>query len=147
MKNKSFLKLVSIALVTSILFASCASSTLIQSYPSGAKVYIDGEPTGVTPYWHSDSKITGSITNVDLVKEGYEPIYTSFTKTEQVNVGAIIGGCFIWPIFLWTMEYKPTHSYELTPLKYQSNVDSTQVIKPQTIEQQISVETVSPNFW
>jgi len=101
MKNKSLLKFVSIALVTSILFASCASSTLIQSYPSGAKVYIDGEPTGVTPYWHSDTKITGSITNVDLVKDGFEPLYTSFTKTEQVNVSAIVGGFLLWPIFLW----------------------------------------------
>lgn len=146
MKNKSFLKLVSIALVSGILFASCASSTLIQSYPTGAKVYIDGEPTGVTPYWHSDTKITGSITNVDLVKEGYEPLYTSFSRTEQVNVGAIIGGFLVWPIFLWTMEYKPTHNYELTPLKYQSNVDSIQIDKPQIIEQQVPVEAVSPKI-
>jgi len=99
MKNKSFLKFFSILLVASILFTSCVSSTLIQSYPSGAKVYIDGEPTGVTPYWHTDSKITGSITNIDLVKEGYEPLYTSIRRTEQVNVGAILGGFLVWPIF------------------------------------------------
>ncbi|MEI8087659.1 MAG: PEGA domain-containing protein [Paludibacter sp.] len=146
MKSNSILKFFSILLVAGILFTSCASSTLIQSYPSGAKVYIDGELTGVTPYWHSDTKITGSITNVDLVKEGYEPLYTSFSRTEQVSVGSIIGGLFIWPIFLWTMEYKPTHNYELTPLKYQSNVDSIQLSNPQSIEQQVPVQAVSPKI-
>ena len=146
MKSKSILKFLSIALVASILFTSCASSTLIQSYPTGAKVYINGEPCGVTPYWHTDSKITGSITNVDLVKEGYEPLYSSFSKTEQVNVGAIIGGIIIWPIFLWTMEYKPTHNYDLIPLKNLSNADSTQISNPQSAEQQVPVETVSPKI-
>jgi hypothetical protein len=135
MKNNIILKTASLFLVASMLFTGCVSTTLIQSYPAGAKVYIDGEPMGVTPYWHADSKITGSITNIDIVKEGYEPLYTSFSRTEQVDAGAIIGGLFIWPIFLWTMEYKPTHSYELVPLRSQSMNDSTVIVAPQAIEQ------------
>jgi len=141
------LKLTSLVVVASILFSGCVSSTLIQSSPPGAKVYIDGEPMGVTPYWHADSKITGSITNVDLVKEGYEPLYAQFAKTEQVNVGAIVGGLFIWPIFLWSLEYKPTHSFELLPLATTATNtptinDSTLTVAPQTPEEQ--VQTVSP---
>jgi len=142
MKNKILFKIVSLLLVASVLFTGCVSSTLIQSYPTGAKVYIDGEPMGVTPYWHADTKITGSITNVDLVKEGYEPLYTSFSRTEQVDAGAIIGGLFIWPIFLWTMEYKPTHSYELVALPNKLMTDSTQIILPPTIDQ--ALPTLSP---
>lgn len=118
MKTTS-LKLVSILLAFSILLAGCASTTLIQSYPSGAKVYIDNQPVGTTPYWYSDTKIMGSVTNIDLVKEGYEPYYTSLSRTEDVNIGAIIGGFFCWVPFLWTMQYKPSHNYELVPLRPQ----------------------------
>lgn len=135
MKIKFFFRITALLFLASVLFTGCVSSTLIQSYPSGAKVYIDGEPAGVTPYWHTDTKITGSVTNIDLVKDGYEPLYTSFSRTEQVSTGAIIGGIFCWPIFLWTMEYKPTHSYELLALDNQSRVDSTQIGNMQTIEQ------------
>lgn len=142
MENKNILRISTFIVVVSIIFTSCVSSTLIQSYPAGAKVYIDGEPVGVTPYWHSDTKISGSITNLDLVKEGYEPLYTSFSRTEKVNTGAIVGGIFIWPIFLWTMEYKPTHNYELLPLRTQPMKDTTQVLSPKTIEQPI--QALSP---
>lgn len=146
MKNKFFFKIASILFLASVLFTSCVSSTLIQSNPSGAKVYIDGEPVGVTPYWHADTKITGSIINIDLVKDGYEPLYTSFSRTEQINAGAIIGGIFCWPIFLWTMEYKPTHSYELLALNNLSTTDAAQSVNPQNNEQQspIQEQAVSP---
>jgi len=144
MKKNFTLKMVSIFLVANILFSGCASSTLIQSYPTGAKVYIDGESVGVTPYWHTDTKIMGSITNVDLVKEGYETLYTSFTRTEQVNVGAIIGGFICWVPFLWTMEYKPTHNYELVPLMLQPQQIPEEVSTPKVIEQQVvpQVQTI-----
>ncbi len=111
MKN-SILILMAIA----VLFASCASTTMIQSIPSGAKVYIDEQPVGNTPYRYTDTKIVGSHTNVKLTMEGYEPYYTGFSRTEQVDVGAIIGGLFVWIPFLWTMKYNPTHTYELVPL-------------------------------
>lgn len=88
---------------------------MIQSNPSGAKVYLNGEPVGTTPYTHQDTKIVGSTTTVKLEKEGYEPLNTSFSRDEEADVGAIIGGIFVWVPFLWTMKYKPTHTYELTP--------------------------------
>lgn len=104
-----------------LLFASCASSTMINSIPSGAKVYINGEPVGTTPYLYTDTKIVGSIVNVDLKKDGYEPFYTTFSRTEQVDVGAIVGGVFLLFPFLWTMQYKSTHTYELIPLSTSQN--------------------------
>jgi len=79
---------------------------------------------------YTPTQILGSVINIDLVKEGYEPLYTSFTRSEQVNAGAIVGGLFFLFPFLWTMEYKPTHNYELVPLAA-TNQD-TQVQSEQT---------------
>ncbi len=110
-----------------VLFAGCASSTMINSVPSGAKVYINGESVGTTPYLYTDTKVLGSVVNVDLVKDGYETLYTSFTRTEQVNAGAIVGGFFLLFPFLWTMEYKPTHNYELIPLPATGDTITTEV--------------------
>jgi hypothetical protein len=88
---------------------------MIQSNPSGAKVYLNDEPVGTTPYIHRDTKIVGSTTTVKLEKEGYDPLNTSFSRDEEVDVGAIIGGLFVLVPFLWTMKYRPIHTYELTP--------------------------------
>jgi PEGA domain len=84
--------------------------------PVGARVYVDGEAVGTTPYRHSDTKIVGSTTSVRMEKDGYETYNTSFSRDEQADVGAIIGGCFVLVPFLWTMKYKPVHSYELKSL-------------------------------
>ena len=114
-KQTMTIKTVSLLLAGAILLTSCASTTMIQSNPSGAKVYLDGEPVGTTPYTHRDTKIVGSTTTVKLEKEGYDPLYTSFSRDEEADVGAIIGGFFFIVPYLWTMKYKPTHTYELTP--------------------------------
>ena len=105
----------SLFLSAAILLSSCASTTMIQSNPSGAKLYLNGESVGETPYTHTDTKIVGSTTTVSLKKEGYETLNTSFSRDEEVDVGAIIGGIFVLVPFLWTMKYKPTHTYELLP--------------------------------
>lgn len=135
------LKFGSIILAFSVLLASCASTTLIQSYPSGAKVYIDNQPVGTTPYWYSDTKIMGSVTNIDLVKEGYEPYYTSLSRTEDVNIGAIIGGFVCWVPFLWTMQYKPSHNYELVPLTPQPQNPEPQPEPQVEIQKKIEIQT------
>ncbi len=114
-KHSLFLKSIAILLSFSIIFASCASTTLIQSYPSGASVYINDEPVGKTPYSHTDTKIVGSVTALRLELEGHETLYTSFSRNEEVDAGAIVGGLFLWAPFLWTMKYKPYHNYELIP--------------------------------
>ena len=116
MKKSITTKAASVILAGTILLSSCASTTMIQSTPNGAKVYLDGETVGKTPYSHTDTKIVGSTTSIRLVKEGYETYNTSFSRNEQADVGAIIGGCFVWVPFLWTMKYKPTHTYELSPI-------------------------------
>lgn len=114
-KTKLLSKTISLVLAGAILFASCSSTTLIQSSPSGAKVYLNGEYAGVTPYSHTDTKIVGSSTQVRLEKEGYETLNSAFSRNEDADVGAIIGGIFFLFPFLWTMKYKPVRTYELVP--------------------------------
>jgi hypothetical protein len=116
MKNKKItIKSISLLLAVTILFSGCVSTTTIQSNPSGAKVYLNEESFGTTPYVHKDRKVTFSKTRVRLEKEGYEPLNTFFSRDEEVEVGAIVAGFFVIVPWLWTMKYKPTHSYELTP--------------------------------
>ena len=116
MKKEITLKTVSIFLAGTILLSSCASKTMIQTTPKGAKVYIDGEAVGTTPYLYKDTKIVGGTTTVRLEKEGYETFDTAFSRNEKVNAGAVIGGIFVLVPFFWIMNYKPTHTYELTPV-------------------------------
>lgn len=113
---KKTLRTISCFLACSILFTGCYSTTMIESVPSNAKVFIDGEYVGETPYSHGDSKIVGSSMIVKIEKEGFQPKVSAITKDEEVNVGAIIGGVFFMVPFLWTMQYKPTHTYELKSL-------------------------------
>lgn len=115
-KNSIFMKSAALLLSVAVLFASCSSTTLIQSEPSGANVYMNGEYKGVTPYSYSDTKIVGSTTEVRLEKEGYEPLNTMLSRNESADVGAIIGGFFFLFPFLWTMKYNPVHTYELRSL-------------------------------
>ena len=111
--KKGFCKIVAALLASVVLFSSCASTTMIQSNPSEAKVYLDGESVGSTPYTMRDTKIVGSTTTVVLKKEGYEDFVTSISRNEEVDAGAIIGGIFLLFPFLWTMKYKPIHNYDL----------------------------------
>lgn len=116
----------------SILFflSSCASTTMIESIPSGAKVYMDGESVGTTPYLHEDSKISFSSTALRLEMDGYEIYSTTLTRDEDVDVGAIVAGFFVYAPWLWTMKYKAVHTYELVPL-YESLDPMDPEAKPQ----------------
>lgn len=127
-------KLVSLFLAGLILFSSCASTTMIQSSPKGAKLYLNGEAVGTTPYSHTDTKIVGSTNTVRLEKEGYQTLNTSFSRNEEADVGAIIGGILVLIPFLWTMKYKPVHNYEMIPLS--DNPDADQIAQPQTMEKE-----------
>lgn len=100
-----------------ILFGSCTSTTLITTDPPQADVYINGEYVGKSPVPYEDEKIIFSDNTVRITKEGYQEYYDFFSKNEEPNVGAIIGGFFIWPVWLWAFEYKPEHHYKLQPVE------------------------------
>lgn len=115
-----------------VFLSGCASSTLITSDPSGAKLYVDGRHVGSTPFMYSDTKIVGSKTTLRIEKDGFEPLNTFFTRTEEVDVGAVVGGIFVWPVFLWTMKYYPEHYYELYPLMRDDKNEDKYITAPNT---------------
>jgi len=130
---KKILSPISLFLAFSILFASCSSTTMIRSNPSKAKLYLNDEYVGETPYLHKDSKIVGSSMVLKLEKEGYKPFVSTITKDEEINVGAIIGGLFVVVPFLWTMKYQAVHNYELKPLTVDNEVrPEIQNVQPNT---------------
>lgn len=101
---------------------------MINSVPSGADVFINGELAGKTPYLYKDTKVSFSPVYVDIAKEGYETLYTSFRRDEEFNAGTFIGGFIVWPIWLWTLEYKPARTYVLQPLVNDFTEDSVKDI-------------------
>jgi hypothetical protein len=107
-----------VAAVSLASLASCASTTIIQSQPSGARLYLNGQPVGTTPYTMTDTKIVGSTTTVRLELPGYEPTNGALTRNEEFDVGACIGGMFLLFPFLWVMGYAPVHTFELRPAGY-----------------------------
>ncbi|MCG5051755.1 MAG: PEGA domain-containing protein [Myxococcales bacterium] len=104
------------AVTLAALTSACASSTVIRSEPSGAKLYLNGEPVGRTPYTMTDTKIVGSTTTVHMELDGYESVDGVISRNEEFDVGACIGGVFLLVPFLWIMRYKPVHTFELRPL-------------------------------
>ncbi|MGE5457458.1 MAG: PEGA domain-containing protein [Methanococcaceae archaeon] len=117
MKKKFFIQVTAIVLINTILLSSCASTTVLQTSPSGAKIYMNGEPIGSTPYTYTDTKIVGTTTVLKITADGYEDFNGVLKRNEEANVGAIIGGIFLLFPFLWVMDYKPLHNFELVPLK------------------------------
>jgi uncharacterized protein YceK len=135
MEKKFTCKILVLVMLGVFFLSGCSSVTLIQSHPSGAKVYIDGVPVGVTPYWHKDLKPVGSHTDLDLMLDGYESVSTIFVRNEQIEVGPLIGGFLCWPFWGWSMGYNPTHSYELTPLMPKPQQENNAVNSVQEIQQ------------
>ncbi len=110
---KNLVKPFAILLSAVILLSACSSTTLIDSYPSNAELYLNGESVGYTPYYMTDTKIIGSCTSVKIQKENYRDFYTTICRTEEADPGAIIGGFFFFYPFLWALKYKPNHFYKL----------------------------------
>ncbi len=113
MLPNKYLKPISLLFALAILMSSCSSTTLIQSEPPGARLYLNGVAVGNTPYYMTDTKIVGSCTSVRLEMPGHETLNTQICRDEEADVGAIVGGIFFLIPFLWTMAYQPNHYYDL----------------------------------
>ena len=114
---KVFFRNFALLVVGLITLASCTSTTIINSVPQGAAVYIGQERVGTTPFTYSDTKIVSSKTPMVLKLNGYEDCHILLVRNERADGGAIVGGYFFGVPFLWTMQYNPSHTYELVPVK------------------------------
>jgi hypothetical protein len=102
--------------VTLGAFTGCASSTVLQTQPPGARVTINGRVVGQTPYTLTDTKIVSSTTPVRFEYPGYVPLDVMLVRNEEVDVLPLIGGFFTLCVtWLWIMKYSPMHVFTLQP--------------------------------
>jgi hypothetical protein len=106
-----FLRIWSNFLVIGALVA-CSSTTVIRSSDPEAKIYADGQLLGTGQATYSDTKIVGSTTQVSLQKEGCQTRNYVLSRSESFDVGACIGGVFVYAPFLWIMGYNGQHNYD-----------------------------------
>jgi len=95
----------------------------ISTEPEGAKVYIDKEYKGDTPYVYKDQRPFWTELNVKLVKDNYEDFDIIIKKSDgELNYGAGCGGLFCigiagLPFSLWLFNYPEEKKYELIKKK------------------------------
>lgn len=108
-------KTLSAAMVLSFLLASCASHTVIKSYPAGANAYIDNVKIGVTPLEYSDYAVAGTEKVLRLEKEGYKPLETVITKDRFQPLPCVGTVLCLFPI-VWIYGYPEEQTFELEKL-------------------------------
>jgi hypothetical protein len=100
-------------LILAILFTTaCSSSTVIRSSDPDARIYVNGEYLGTGRARYSDEKVAFSRNDVEIRKDGCRSDYHSFRRSEEADVGAIIGGIFFTVPSRWGWEYKRRHNYD-----------------------------------
>ena len=105
-------KLIPFVLIIAVL-SGCTSSTMIQTDPSNAEVYVNSEYIGESPVKYSDSKVAFSTNYLKIKKEGYETLTTDFSRDENINILAGCAGFFVLVPWLWLMDYKDSRLYKL----------------------------------
>ena len=124
-------KLISLTIAFFFLFG-CASSTLIKSNPPGAKLYLEGQLKGETPYTYADRAAAGTMRTVTLKKEGYKD-FNGHIKREELSVGALILGILVlWPLLIWVLEYPPEYTFEMVLTDLPTKPQVTPPEKPTT---------------
>lgn len=106
------LKLLQLFLFISI--TACTSTTIILSHPMGALVYMDNSLVGKTPYVYTDRKWFLGSSKLRLEKEGYKTVEVMLKRSQEWDVGAILG-FFSLP---WCRKYSAEQYY---PLKEQNS--------------------------
>lgn len=93
-----------------IILFGCASSTVIKTMPSGAKVKKGGEIIGTTPYEFWDRETSDYTATYALLKQGYKDKEVTIKKNvlyvHRIFVPPIIG-------LPWLYGYNPSYFYEL----------------------------------
>ena len=134
--------LLAVLMSSALLFQmSCASTTVINSSPSGAKLYIDGSLVGKTPYTYSDTKIVGSTTMIKLKKDGCQTFNGTMARSEKFEVGPCIGGVLVLVPFLWVMGYNPSRTFELECDQSSSVGQNEQNLISQILEEDARVQS------
>lgn len=99
-----------------LCFTACSSTTKLITEPPGARVYVNGDPVGETPYEYSDMAVIGTSLVIRLEKPGYEPLTAVIPRSEELDpIACGAGACLCPVVFLWVMRYRSEHHYILKP--------------------------------
>ncbi|MCH7817560.1 MAG: hypothetical protein IIC60_13440 [Proteobacteria bacterium] len=101
-----------LVLIPVLLSTACSSTTVIRSSDPDAQIFVNGEYLGTGRARYTDQKVAFSRNDVELRKEGCRSQYHTFRRSEEADIGAIIGGFLFTVPFLWVTEYKPRHGYD-----------------------------------
>ena len=94
---------------------ACASTKIIETQPPGARVFVDGQYVGTTPYELTARRVFWQKKVIRVKKEGYHPQDFVASRGERLNPGAFIGGFFFWPLFFWAGAYDDETTLYLSP--------------------------------
>jgi len=119
-----------LVLLTAVFFflLGCSSTTVIKSKPSRAKVYLNGEIKGETPYTYTSAGIWGTKKMVVLKKEDYKESVQQIKKDHVNWVTVIIGALVFYPLLLWGADFPTEYTFEMEKLE---SKPSDQIPKPQ----------------
>lgn len=101
-------------LLSAMRVTACSSTAVIRSSDPDSRIYVNGEYMG-TGQGHAnstDQKVAFSKNDVEIRKDGCAAENTSFRRSEEADVGAIVGGILGTVPLLWVAEYKPHHGYD-----------------------------------
>lgn len=101
-----------LAVLLGLVTAGCFSSTVINSRPEGAAVYIDGVKKGTTPYRHRDALVAGAVRTLRLEKEGYRPL-NDYIRKGEFKPDACAGGVLCLFPFIWITGYPSAYEFNL----------------------------------
>ena len=93
---------------------ACSSTAVSRSSDPDSRIYVNGEYMG-TGQGHAnstDQKVAFSKNNVEIRKDGCAAENTSFRRSQEADVGAIVGGILGTVPLLWVAGYKPHHGYD-----------------------------------
>lgn len=111
------------AVALCLTLAGCAESTLIRSYPPGAKLYVNDQYIGVTPHAFTvpRQEFADHTFTARVERDGYAPAEETLQK--RTCTGRVVGGIFSFGIsFIFK---RPTcfdthQDFSLTPLPNQA---------------------------
>lgn len=130
-------KIVAVLLLT-LFTTACAHQAAFLSEPSGATVFVDGQPIGVTPCRYDYKLSSGGSYEVTIEKEGYEKIRHN-VKADEVDREArntwLAAGVVWSPLWLGTLfTNKLKDSYAFVMKKaaptYTARMDGNGVERP-----------------
>lgn len=140
-------KMLCLLLAITVFVGGCTSTTRINTLPSGATVYIDGQPQGQSPVTYSDTAVSFTSKTVLIKKDGYKDKTAEICK-EDADIVPIIGGFFFLVPFAWSFGYPDSYTFELEPGTSAIDIAPAVVPAPETsttnAEQTVVVEPVAP---